>query len=46
MLPSLFGPVEQREFTIAGLALLRNDPWPSPSVVKLRHRLMVWRRVP
>jgi trans-aconitate methyltransferase len=44
LLPRLFGPEEQRIFAAAGLTLERNDPWPSPSLAKPRHRLMVWRR--
>jgi trans-aconitate methyltransferase len=44
LLPHLYGPAEQRIFAIAGLTLERNEPWPSPSLAKPRHRLMVWRR--
>jgi SAM-dependent methyltransferase len=44
LMPVLFGASELREFAAAGLTLFRNEPWPSPSLVKPRHRLMVWRR--
>jgi trans-aconitate methyltransferase len=44
LLPHLFGPAEQRAFAAAGLTLERNEPWPSPSLAKPRHRLMVWRQ--
>jgi trans-aconitate methyltransferase len=44
MLPRLFGPAEQAAFAAAGLQLIAVSPWPSASLVKPRHRLMVWRR--
>lgn len=44
MLPRLFGPAEQAAFAAAGLQLTSDPSWPSPSLAKLRHRLMVWRR--
>jgi trans-aconitate methyltransferase len=44
LLPRLFGTAEQHAFAATGLILQRNDPWPGPSLAKLRHRLMIWRR--
>ena len=44
MLPRLFGRREQDVFGSAGLVLEKNLSWPSPSLAKPRHRLMVWRR--
>ncbi len=44
LLPRLFGATEQQDFAAAGLRLLHDDVWPSPSMAKLRHRVMVWRR--
>ncbi len=44
MLPRLFGRAELDAFAAAGLVLQGNQPWPSPSLAKPRHRLMVWRR--
>jgi hypothetical protein len=44
LMPVLFGASELREFAAAGLTLIGNEPWPGPSLVKPRHRLMVWRR--
>ena len=41
--PRLFGVAEQQAFAAAGLVLSQNEMWPSPSLAKLRHRLMVWR---
>lgn len=43
LLPRLFGTNEHRMFAAAGLVLERNEPWPRPSLAKLRHRLMMWR---
>jgi len=45
LLPRLFGAAVHRAFADAGLTLDCNERWPSPSLVKPRHRLMVWRRV-
>jgi hypothetical protein len=45
LIPLLFGAAERRAFASAGLTLECNEAWPSPSLVKPRHRLMVWRRV-
>lgn len=44
LLPRLFGSAEHAAFAAAGLHLEANPPWPSLSIAKLRHRLMVWRR--
>jgi len=44
LLPRLFGAAEQAAFAAAGLRLEVLRPWPSPSLAKPRHRLMVWRR--
>jgi trans-aconitate methyltransferase len=44
LLPLLFGAAEQRVFAGAGLTLKHYERWPSPSLAKPRHRLMVWRR--
>jgi trans-aconitate methyltransferase len=45
LLPRLFGPAEQAAFAAAGLHLEAKRAWPSPSLAKPRHLLMVWRRV-
>jgi trans-aconitate methyltransferase len=45
ILPRLFGRPEHAAFAAAGLWLEAIRPWPSLSLAKPRHRLMVWRRV-
>lgn len=45
MVPRLFGATAQRAFAAAGLTLVASEEWPGATAAKLRHRLMVWRRV-
>lgn len=40
----LFGDAEQRAFADAGLTLEWQEHWPTPSLAKAHHQLMVWRR--